>query len=138
MIIATIGIILPITTGALERRVGRKQGDVEKDFEPSDLSREMERLKDYIKTNCELIVVITSDVSEAFQFFDSQNARGKALYPHDLLKAYHLREMSDVSEEETERIVKNGRRYRRVDWPTSLATISIVSKSGWQAIELKS
>ena len=45
-------------------------------------------------------------MSEAFQFFDSQNARGKALYPHDLLKAYHLREMSDISEEETERVVK--------------------------------
>ena len=32
-------------------------------------------------------------VSEAFQLFDSQNTRGKALDPHDLLKAYHLREM---------------------------------------------
>ena len=62
----------------------------------------MERLKEYIENRCELIVVITSDVSEAFQFFDSQNARGKALYPHDLLKAYHLREMNDISDEETE------------------------------------
>ena len=25
--------------------------------------------------------------------FDSQNSRGKPLYPHDLLKAFHLREM---------------------------------------------
>ena len=66
----------------------------------------MKLLKDYIENRCELIVVITTDVSEAFQFFDSQNARGKALYPHDLLKAYHLREMSDISEEETERVVK--------------------------------
>lgn len=32
-------------------------------------------------------------MSEAFQLFDSQNTRGKALDPHDLLKAYHLREM---------------------------------------------
>lgn len=63
-------------------------------------------LLDYIKNNCELIVVITNDVSEAFQFFDSQNARGKKLYPHDLLKAYHLREMGYVDAEETEKIVK--------------------------------
>jgi len=28
-------------------------------------------LLDYIKNNCELIVVITEDISEAFQFFDS-------------------------------------------------------------------
>ncbi len=63
-------------------------------------------IHDYIKSQCELIVVITDDLSEAFQFFDSQNARGKALYPHDLLKAFHLREMSDIGEAETELIVK--------------------------------
>ena len=34
-------------------------------------------------------------ISEAFQLFDSQNTRGKELDPHDLLKAYHLREMND-------------------------------------------
>ena len=68
--------------------------------------RNVKDLREYIKNQCELIVVITNDISEAFQFFDSQNARGKKLYPHDLLKAYHLREMSDVGVEETERIVK--------------------------------
>ena len=65
-----------------------------------------ERLRKYVENNCELIVVITNDLSEAFQFFDSQNARGKALYPHDLLKAYHLREMNNVDTTETEKVVK--------------------------------
>lgn len=88
---------------ALYRRVGLRTAD---DDAAIEHQREMERLKDYIENRCELIVVITSDVSEAFQFFDSQNARGKALYPHDLLKAYHLREMQDSTEEETEKIVK--------------------------------
>ena len=64
------------------------------------------KLTGYIKENCEMIVVITEDISEAFQFFDSQNARGKSLYPHDLLKAYHLREMNHINVTETERIVK--------------------------------
>lgn len=41
----------------------------------------------------EVVVVCVDKVSEAFQLFDSQNTRGKALDPHDLLKAYHLREM---------------------------------------------
>ena len=41
----------------------------------------------------EVVVICVNKVSEAFQLFDSQNARGKALDPHDLLKAYHLREM---------------------------------------------
>lgn len=41
----------------------------------------------------EVVIICVKKVSEAFQLFDSQNARGKALDPHDLLKAYHLREM---------------------------------------------
>lgn len=68
--------------------------------------KEMNELSDYVQNRCELIIVITDDLSEAFQFFDSQNARGKSLYPHDLLKAYHLREMSNIDVYETERIVK--------------------------------
>ena len=68
--------------------------------------RDRKELTEYISYHCELIVVITNDLSEAFQFFDSQNARGKTLYPHDLLKAYHLREMNNVNVAETERIVK--------------------------------
>ncbi len=68
--------------------------------------RDRAELLDYIKNNCELIVVITEDISEAFQFFDSQNARGKKLYPHDLLKAYHLREMNDLDVTEIMKVVK--------------------------------
>ena len=67
---------------------------------------EKNELLEYISDRCELIIVITKDLSEAFQFFDSQNARGKSLYPHDLLKAYHLREMGNVDPIETERIVR--------------------------------
>lgn len=49
---------------------------------------------------CTLVQVVLNDISEAFQFFDSQNARGKDLEPHDLLKAFHLREMNNFSTEE--------------------------------------
>lgn len=55
----------------------------------------------FILGKCELICVTLDDLSEAFQFFDSQNARGVELLPHDLLKAFHLREM--VHETEAER-----------------------------------
>ena len=41
----------------------------------------------------EVVIISVGKISEAFQLFDSQNTRGKALDPHDLLKAYHLREM---------------------------------------------
>jgi len=54
---------------------------------------------DFLLNKCEVVIFILNDISEAFQFFDSQNARGRDLEPHDLLKAYHLREFS--SEEES-------------------------------------
>ena len=86
--------------------IRRTQKRVNHGNEDIDFSRNMKNLRDFIMNHCELIVVITDDLSEAFQFFDSQNARGKALYPHDLLKAYHLREMFDIDEDKVERIVK--------------------------------
>ncbi len=55
---------------------------------------------------CEVVYVELNDISEAFQFFDSQNARGKDLAPHDLLKAYHLREMQNISENEKTKLIQ--------------------------------
>jgi len=56
---------------------------------------------------CQVVKVVLQDISEAFQFFDSQNARGLDLAPHDLLKAFHLREMqNNVSEETQTKIIK--------------------------------
>lgn len=55
-----------------------------------------EAKKEFIKAFEEIlqvVVICVDKVSEAFQLFDSQNTRGKALDPHDLLKAYHLRAM---------------------------------------------
>ena len=49
---------------------------------------------DFLLNKCQLVTFVLTDVSEAFQFFDSQNARGRDLDPHDLLKAFHLREFS--------------------------------------------
>lgn len=46
-----------------------------------------------MKDILEVVIIYVDKESEAFQLFDSQNTRGRALDPHDLLKAYHLREM---------------------------------------------
>ena len=46
-----------------------------------------------LKDKCEFVVITVYRQDEAFQLFDTQNSRGKELYPHDLLKAFHLREM---------------------------------------------
>ncbi len=76
--------------------------------------REIERLVSAMDENavaflfnkCEFIQFILTDISEAFQFFDSQNARGKDLDPHDLLKAYHLREFDDRDETQKVKVIE--------------------------------
>lgn len=52
---------------------------------------------DALKTTLEVVVIYVEKESAAFQLFDSQNTRGRALDPHDLLKAFHLREMDGNS-----------------------------------------
>lgn len=65
---------------------------------------------DYFLNKCQVTCFKIDDVSRAFQFFDSQNARGRDLDPHDLLKAFHLREMYvnevKVDEQEVARLVE--------------------------------
>lgn len=58
------------------------------------------KLEDYrgaFKNILEAVLIEVDDISEAFQLFDSQNTRGRELDPHDLLKAYHLREMNEYA-----------------------------------------
>lgn len=70
-------------------------GNIKKNYEhiknrlikPADAAGRLE----FLANRCEFVVVKLNELSEAFQFFDAQNSRGKDLYPHDLLKAYHLR-----------------------------------------------
>lgn len=52
-----------------------------------------ERFLEAFSKLLEVVVLVVPKESEAFQLFDSQNTRGRELDPHDLLKAYHLREM---------------------------------------------
>lgn len=67
---------------------------------------EREALVSFTLHRCELIRIETDDVDEAFRVFDSQNYRGKPLAPHDLLKAFHLREMRDESAETKAMVVE--------------------------------
>ena len=60
---------------------------------------------DYILSKCTFVKIVTDNIQEAFQFLDSQNSRGKPLAPHDLLKAYHLREMKNENEKEKKEII---------------------------------
>lgn len=70
---------------------------IDKYFKNFDESHKI-RFAQYLLDGCEMIVIMASNIAEAFQLFDSQNARGKSLEPADLLKAYHLRSMNDEHE----------------------------------------
>ena len=61
-------------------------------FSLKDKSFEKE-LNEALTKVFQFVLIKVTKQSEAFQLFDSQNNRGKSLDPHDLLKAYHLREM---------------------------------------------
>lgn len=62
--------------------------------------------------HCEFIYFEINHISEAFQFFDAQNSRGKDLEPHDLLKAYHLREYNDFEEKRKQQDVTDWEAYQ--------------------------
>lgn len=57
-----------------------------------------EDLINFVLNKCTFVTFTLTNISEAFQFFDAQNARGRDLEPHDLLKAYHLREFARTDE----------------------------------------
>ncbi len=65
----------------------------------------LKKIAAYILDRCTFVKIVTDNEQEAFQFFDSQNSRGKKLAPHDLLKSYHLREMGDEPENEKVNII---------------------------------
>ena len=70
------------------------------------LGEKKEKFKNFLLKKCEVVYIVLDNIDEAFQFFDSQNARGKSLEAYDLLKAFHLREMKENREEEKIEAVK--------------------------------
>jgi len=69
----------------------------------------------YLTEYCEFVEIIVSDLSEAFQMFDSQNGRGKELEPYNLLKAFHIRAMDTETQDtkiECDRRWENATRYK--------------------------
>ncbi|EPJ49413.1 MAG: hypothetical protein OFPII_00780 [Osedax symbiont Rs1] len=77
--------------------------------------KQLEALAYFILKHCSVVFIQLSDLSEAFQFFDSQNARGKALEPYDLLKAYHLREMLHEPDLVNNKLISQWEFYARND-----------------------
>lgn len=76
---------------------------------------ERSKYKEYILEHCSAVQIVTDSEQEAFQFFDSQNSRGKELDPHDLLKSYHLREMNDEEEHQKIRIINQWENVKQDD-----------------------
>ena len=66
-----------------------------------------ENFKSEVLNKCEFVLFTVFQQDEAFQLFDSQNARGKPLEPYDLLKAFHLREMNFDSEDDRTKCIEN-------------------------------
>lgn len=69
--------------------------------------KEKSHFKEKMLSKCEFVIFTVFKQDEAFQLFDSQNSRGKSLEPFDLLKAFHLREMKNDTEEDRRKSVEN-------------------------------
>lgn len=54
-------------------------------------NKEAQKFKDFLLNNIEFVCVLAPSLDDAFIFFDSANAKGKALESYDLIKAFHLR-----------------------------------------------
>ena len=59
--------------------------------------KDKEAFRDYILNSCQIVRIVVKKLNEAFQMFESQNGRGKELEAYNLLKAYHIRAMSNDS-----------------------------------------
>ena len=77
----------------LKQRVGLLRDDAKVNF------------KNFILEKCTMVEIVVDNQPDAFNYFDSQNTRGKALEVHDLLKAYHLRHMADIDENKKVQII---------------------------------
>ena len=59
--------------------------------------KDKDSFRDYILRSCQVVRIVVKKLNEAFQMFESQNGRGKELEAYNLLKAYHIRAMSNDS-----------------------------------------
>jgi len=64
-----------------------------------NINNDKEDFCKYLSEYCEFVEIVVTDLSEAFQMFDSQNGRGKELESYNLLKAFHIRAMDSETQE---------------------------------------
>jgi len=81
---------------------------------------DIEEYKKALLENCEFVKIEVTELNSAFQLFDSQNTRGKALNPEDLLKAFHLQKMTDTFEIDKIRYVEKWERLATTGQLTTL------------------
>ncbi|MDR2410574.1 MAG: DUF262 domain-containing protein [Bacteroidales bacterium] len=51
---------------------------------------------EFLFNQCIIQLIIVDNEDDAFKFFNSQNSKGKQLYPHDVLKSFHLRALQQL------------------------------------------
>lgn len=61
---------------------------------------EKKDFQDYLLNNCCVVQISVKRLQEAFQLFETQNGRGKELEAYNLLKAYHIRAMTEDSKKD--------------------------------------
>jgi len=65
------------------------------------------KFKNYLLNHINFYYIETANENIAFQLFDGRNSKNKELKPVDLLKAYHIGEMNNISKSEKAKILYN-------------------------------
>ena len=86
------------------------------------------KFKNALEKSLQVVVVCVDKRDYAFQLFDSQNVKGRRLEPHDLLKAYHLRELGEA-------IRRHPERYENVGHDTDDPRLQVVTK--WEDYKIQ-
>ena len=81
-----------------------------------------------LNKSLQVVVVSVDERDYAFQLFDSQNVKGRRLEPHDLLKAYHLRELDEA-------IRNHPERYGQLDHAAEDPRVNIVTT--WENFKIQ-
>ena len=83
----------PLTFGTESHDTIKQNYSFIKSWLDENIGNDKSKFKKYVLESCDFVKIVVSDLSEAFQMFDSQNGRGKELEAYNLLKAYHIRAM---------------------------------------------
>lgn len=107
-------LIIRVRRDGVSSRHLRENFNAVREFIGSWTPTQRQKFAAFFLQQCSVVHLSVRDLDAAFQMFDSQNTRGRPLYPSDLLKAYHLREVSR-GDDSQRALLESTRMWEKID-----------------------